>query len=98
MGAVHKFDLTSDVTHLVVGDSNTPKYKYVARERNDAKVVRPEWVEAVRETWVSGGDTDLALLEREYAFPTFAGLSISLTGFEDSKQQPMIYIQSTYSR
>ncbi|EER25147.1 BRCA1 C Terminus (BRCT) domain containing protein [Coccidioides posadasii C735 delta SOWgp] len=83
MGAVHMFDLTSDVTHLIVGETNTPKYKYVAKERSDVKVLRPEWIEAVRSSWLLGGDTDLHALEEEYKLPTFAGLSICLTGFED---------------
>ncbi|EEH15750.2 hypothetical protein PABG_05837 [Paracoccidioides brasiliensis Pb03] len=83
MGAVHKFDLTSDVTHLIVGDLNTPKYKYVAKERIDIKVLKPEWVEAVRSSWMLGGDPNLEELEEQYRYPTFAGLSICLTGFED---------------
>ncbi|KAL1955407.1 hypothetical protein VTO42DRAFT_8563 [Malbranchea cinnamomea] len=83
MGALHKFDLTSDVTHLIVGEINTPKYKYVARERSDVKVLRAEWVEAVREAWMLGGDVDLEALEEQYRYPTFAGLAICLTGFED---------------
>ncbi|KAF3483384.1 BRCT domain-containing protein [Arthroderma uncinatum] len=83
MGAIHKFDLTSDVTHLIVGDINTPKYKYVAKERNDVKVLRAEWVEAVRSSWILGGDTDIRTLEVEYQLPPFFGLSICITGFED---------------
>ncbi|KAL3254525.1 hypothetical protein ABHI18_008905 [Aspergillus niger] len=83
MGATHKFDLTSDVTHLLIGEVNTPKYKFVARERTDITVLRPEWVEAVRQSWMQGGDTDIRSLEKEYKFPTFAGLSICITGFED---------------
>ncbi|KAK2857284.1 hypothetical protein FQN49_004856, partial [Arthroderma sp. PD_2] len=83
MGAIHKFDLTSDVTHLIVGDINTPKYKYVAKERNDMKVLRAEWVEAVRSSWILGGDTDIQALEVEYRLPTFFGLSICITGFEN---------------
>ncbi|OAT13047.1 BRCT domain-containing protein [Blastomyces gilchristii SLH14081] len=83
MGAVHKFDLTSDVTHLIVGELNTPKYRYVAKERADIKVLKAEWVEAVRSSWVLGGDTNLQELEEQYRYPTFAGLSICLTGFDD---------------
>jgi hypothetical protein len=83
MGAEHNLDLTSDVTHLLVGDINTPKYKYVAKEREDVKVLTPDWVEAVRESWMQGGDTDVEALEQEYTLPTFAGLSICLTGFDD---------------
>ncbi|GLA94959.1 putative Hybrid PKS-NRPS biosynthetic cluster [Aspergillus tubingensis] len=83
MGATHKFDLTSDVTHLLIGEVNTPKYKFVARERTDITVLKPEWVEAVRQSWMQGGDTDIRALEEKYRFPTFAGLSICITGFED---------------
>lgn len=85
MGAVHKLDLTSDVTHLIVGNVDTPKYKYVAKERPDVKVVLAEWVDAVRDSWMQGGDTNVAALEEEYRVPTFFGLRICLTGFEDSK-------------
>ncbi|EGD97454.1 hypothetical protein TESG_04863 [Trichophyton tonsurans CBS 112818] len=84
MGAIHKFDLTSDVTHLIVGDINTPKYKYVAKKRTDVKVIRAEWVEAVRSSWIQGGNTDIHALEAEYKLPTFFGLSVCITGFEDS--------------
>ncbi|EFR04686.1 S-M checkpoint control protein rad4 [Nannizzia gypsea CBS 118893] len=84
MGAIHKFDLTSEVTHLIVGDINTPKYKYVAKMRTDVKVLRAEWVEAVRSSWIQGGDTDIHALETEYRLPTFFGLSICITGFEDT--------------
>ncbi|KAI9837313.1 MAG: hypothetical protein M1819_000387 [Sarea resinae] len=83
MGAVHKLDLTSDVTHLIVGDSNTPKYKYVAKERPDMKVLAPDWVEAVRQSWMQGDDTDVQALEDEYRLPTLAGLKICVTGFDN---------------
>lgn len=83
MGATHQFDLTSDVTHLIAGEINTPKYKFVARERPDVLVLKPEWIEAVRQSWMQGGDTDIRLLEEQYKFPTFAGLTICITGFED---------------
>jgi DNA replication regulator DPB11 len=83
MGADHKLDLTSDVTHLLVGDTDTPKYKYVAREREDVKVLRPEWIEAVREAYMADAGVDLNALETEYRLPTFAGLTICITGFDD---------------
>ncbi|KIW00044.1 hypothetical protein, variant 1 [Verruconis gallopava] len=85
MGAVHKFDLTSDVTHLIVGDVDTPKYKYVAKERPDVKVVLPSFIDAVKQVWMEGGDVDLPALEIEHRAPTFMGLKICLTGFEDPK-------------
>ncbi|KAL8795071.1 MAG: hypothetical protein Q9195_002368 [Heterodermia aff. obscurata] len=83
MGAVHKFDLTSDVTHLIVGDSDTPKYKFVAREREDVKCLLPSWIDAVRLSWMEGEEADVQALEREHALPIFAGLRICVTGFDD---------------
>jgi len=83
MGAVHKLDLTSDVTHLIVGDTDTPKYKFVAKERPDVKCVLPSWIEAVRMSWLEGGDTDVEGLEREHRLPTFTSLRLCVTGFDD---------------
>ena len=83
MGAVHKFDLTSDVTHLIVGDYDTPKYRFVAKEREDVKCLRPSWIEAVRVSWMEGGETDVEGLEKQHLLPTFAGLRICVTGFDD---------------
>lgn len=86
MGAVHKYDLTSDVTHLVVGDTDTPKYKFVAKERLDVKCVKPGWLGAVREVWMSAGDPDVKALEEEYKLPPFFNLKICVTGFLDGEQ------------
>ena len=83
MGAVHKFDLTSDVTHLIVGDTDTPKYKFVAKERPDVKCLRASFIEAVRTSWLEGGETNVEVLEEEHKLPTFSGLIICVTGFED---------------
>ena len=83
MGAEHKLDLTSDVTHLLVGDADTLKYKYVAREREDVKVLRPEWVDAVRSCWMDAKAIDPDALATEYRLPTFFGLKICITGFDD---------------
>lgn len=85
MGAVHKFDLTSDVTHLIVGDSDTPKYKFVAKERPDVKVLLPSWIEAVRASWLQGGSTDVGTLAQENKLPTYHGLRICVTGFDDCR-------------
>lgn len=83
MGAIHKLDLTSDVTHLIVGDPDTPKYKYVAKERPDVKCLLPDWIEAVRQSWLEGGETDVETLEGQYKVPTFFGLRVCVTGFVD---------------
>ncbi|OQU94298.1 twin BRCT domain-containing protein isoform 4 [Cladophialophora immunda] len=83
MGAEHKLDLTSDTTHLIVGSTDTLKYQYVAREREDIKVLRPEWIEAVRDHWIKDLPLDLDALTLQYRVPTLAGLKICITGFDD---------------
>lgn len=85
MGAAERSDLTSEVTHLLVGAFDSPKYKFVARERNDVTVLKPEWIEAVRQSWMQGEDTDVRVLEEEYKLPAFFGLTICITGFSDSE-------------
>ena len=84
MGATIKLDLTSDVTHLIVGNINSAKYRYVAKSREDVKVLAPQWLEALRADWMMGtDDVDVAALERRWKLPTFYGLKICLTGFDD---------------
>jgi len=83
MGAEHKLDLTSDTTHLIVGGTDTLKYKYVAKQREDIRVLRPEWVEAVRDLWIKDLPLDLDALAQEHRVPTLAGLKICITGFDD---------------
>ena len=96
MGAVHKLDLTSDVTHLIVGELDTPKYKFVAKEREDVKCLLPSWVEAVRLSWMEGGATDVEALEKEHRLPTLAGLKICVTGFDDCTSMAPRYTQVEY--
>ncbi|KAF1345814.1 twin BRCT domain-containing protein, partial [Delphinella strobiligena] len=83
MGAGHRLDLTTDVTHLIVGQVDTPKYKHVAKERPDIHVLRSEWIEAVRDAWRSGEDFDVAALVEQYRLPALYGLQICVTGFDD---------------
>ncbi|KAI4919962.1 hypothetical protein J4E90_002102 [Alternaria incomplexa] len=91
MGATIKLDLTSDVTHLIVGSTDSAKYRYVAKSREDVKVLSPEWLEALREVWMTGDDDlDMAALEKEYRMPTLAGLRICLTGFDNPDQRKTI--------
>lgn len=85
MGAKHVYDLTSDVTHLIVGEYDTPKYRYVAKERPDVLVIDTQWVDAVRDLWIADQKIDLDALEKLHTLPTFASLKISVTGFEDRK-------------
>lgn len=86
MGAVHRYDLTLDVTHLIVGDYNTPKYRYVARERSDVRPMTAKWIEAIRELWINDEEIDMKSLEREHILPTFHSLKFSMTGCDDRKK------------
>jgi DNA replication regulator DPB11 len=84
LGATIKLDLTSDVTHLIVGSIDSAKYRYVAKCREDVKVLSPAWLEAMREVWLEGhDDLDVAALEAEHRVSTFFGLKICLTGFDN---------------
>ncbi|ETI21238.1 hypothetical protein G647_07583 [Cladophialophora carrionii CBS 160.54] len=83
MGAEHKLDLTSDTSHLIVGSTDTLKYQYVAREREDIRVLVPDWIEAVRDHWINDLPLDLDALATKYRVPTLAGLKICITGFDD---------------
>lgn len=87
MGAVHKLDLTSDVTHLLVGNTATPKYRYVAKERPDISVLHPEFIEAVRQAWMTGEPFDVSALEKKHRVPCFWGLQISSTGVDDADER-----------
>ncbi|SMR47402.1 unnamed protein product [Zymoseptoria tritici ST99CH_3D1] len=83
MGAVHKLDLTSDVTHLIVGSITTPKYRYVAKERPDIRVLAPSFIDAIRHEWMKGGAVDVETLLDQHTLPPFSGLMICLTGWQD---------------
>nr|POF14074.1 s-m checkpoint control protein rad4 [Quercus suber] len=87
LGAVHKLDLTCDVTHLICGSTNTPKYQYTARERPDIAVLHPNWLEAVRQAWMTGDEVDVAGLAQQHKLPTFFELKACLTGFTDPKER-----------
>lgn len=103
LGGVHKYDLTPDCTHLIVGDYDTPKYRHVAKERPDVRAMAAGWVEAVRNLWVQDAEIDFASLEKEWQLRTFetgAGdptddgsepprrkLLCCMTGFEDPNER-----------
>ncbi|KAL0931474.1 brct domain-containing protein [Colletotrichum truncatum] len=66
LGGVHKYDLTPDVTHLIVGDYDTPKYRHVAKERTDIKAMDATWIDALGQLWMADADIDFPALEREH--------------------------------
>lgn len=87
MGAVSMLDLTADVTHLLVGETTTPKYRYTAKERPDIKPLLPSFISAVRERWLTGEDVDVAALEKAHACPPFLGRKVCITGFDTLEER-----------
>ncbi|KAK4198054.1 putative S-M checkpoint control protein rad4 [Triangularia verruculosa] len=71
LGGLHKYDLTPECTHLIVGNYDTPKYRHVAKERPDIKPMATAWVEAVRDLWVRDAEIDFAALEKQWQMRTF---------------------------
>ncbi|KAK4119624.1 hypothetical protein N657DRAFT_250610 [Parathielavia appendiculata] len=105
LGGQHKYDLTPDCTHLIVGDYDTPKYRHVAKERPDVRVMAAGWVEAVRNLWVEDADIDFLALEKEWQLRPFESggeqtldgsepqrrrLLCCMTGFEDPDERQRI--------
>lgn len=106
LGGQHKYDLTPDCTHLIVGEYDTPKYRHVAKERPDVRVMAPAWVEAVRDLWVQDAEIDFLALERQWQLRTFETgggeptpdgaepqrrrLLCCMTGFEDPDERQQI--------
>ncbi|TLD31040.1 hypothetical protein PspLS_02299 [Pyricularia sp. CBS 133598] len=96
LGGIHKYDLTPDVTHLIVGEYDTPKYRHVAKERPDIKPMAAGWIDAVCSLFTMAEPINFKALEREWRLKTFetdggngrgrGKLLICLTGFDDVHQ------------
>ncbi|KAK7756221.1 protein kinase activating protein dpb11 [Diatrype stigma] len=71
MGGTHKYDLTPDVTHLIVGDYDTPKYRHVAKERPDILPMAAGWIEDARNMWMADQEFEFAALEAKWKLKTF---------------------------
>ncbi|KAK6350137.1 hypothetical protein TWF696_006383 [Orbilia brochopaga] len=87
MGASWKQDLTSDATHLIVGDVNTVKYRYVAKQRPDVKPMKYSFIEAAHDAWVANDRIPVDQLEVRHAFPPFSGLRLCLTNINDEQER-----------
>ncbi|KAI0999518.1 hypothetical protein K3495_g8679 [Podosphaera aphanis] len=87
MGARHQLDLTRDVTHLIVGAVDTPKYKYVARNRQDIMPMTVEWIEAIRDLWIADQEIDVKAMEQKFLLPTFFSLKFSMTGCDEPAER-----------
>ncbi|KAI6361086.1 hypothetical protein MCOR25_006550 [Pyricularia grisea] len=100
LGGIHKYDLTPDVTHLIVGEYDTPKYRHVAKERPDIKPMAAGWIDAVCSLFTMAEPINFKALEREWRLKTFetdggngrgrGRLLICLTGFDDADERQSI--------
>jgi DNA replication regulator DPB11 len=73
-----------------VGRIDTAKYQYVAKERPDVKVLVPDWLEAVRDAWMEAEKVDVLALEQKHRTPTFWGLCICISGWQDLEERQAI--------
>lgn len=71
LGGTHKYDLTPDVTHLIVGEHNTQKYKHVAKSRPDIRPMAKGWVDAVRQLWIQDDPIDIPAIEKKWTLKSF---------------------------
>ncbi|KAF3928927.1 hypothetical protein AA313_de0205102 [Arthrobotrys entomopaga] len=90
LGATWKQDLTSDATHLIVGEVTTQKYRYVAKQRPDVKPMKISFIEKAHEAWVTNTEIPIYQLEVDHAFPPFAGLRICLTNINEEQERHII--------
>lgn len=99
MGGVHKYDLTPDATHLIVGNYDTPKYRHVARERPDIRAMDAAWVDTVSHRWKNVEPIDFAALEKEHELKAFeARGSIPQTPQKDPPtRQPLLICLTGFS-
>ncbi|CAB16889.1 BRCT domain protein Rad4 [Schizosaccharomyces pombe] len=79
LGAAYRSDFTKDVTHLIAGDFDTPKYKFAAKSRPDIKIMSSEWIPVLYESWVQGEDLDDGLLVDKHFLPTLFKCRVCLT-------------------
>lgn len=83
MGATCLGDLTTDVTHLVVNDPDSEKYRYAARHRSDMVFMRADWIAAMHGRWLEGhDDLSLADFERRFALPVFFCARVCVTNLD----------------
>jgi len=90
MGGLTRADLTVDVTHMIVGDYDTPKYRYVAKHREDVRPMTLEWIETLRKLWINDQAIDMKLLEQQHTLPPFTSLRFSMTGCDDPGERQEI--------
>ncbi|KAK9471905.1 uncharacterized protein V1510DRAFT_366929 [Dipodascopsis tothii] len=93
MGAIHRLDLMSDVTHMVVASIFTAKYTYAAAHRPEIVFVRPRFVSELYERWLAGDDVSPGA-EAEIAefgrLPVFDSLTVCFTNMHDRARRQQL--------
>lgn len=59
-------DLVFDVTHLIVGDYDTAKYRHVAKAQPHTRAMDAGWIEALTDLWRADSPIDFDALEKEW--------------------------------
>lgn len=54
-----------------MGEYDTAKYRHVAQERPDIRLMAVGWIEAVRRLWMAAAEIDFHELERRWTLRTF---------------------------
>ncbi|CAN6606771.1 hypothetical protein TRVA0_003S01970 [Trichomonascus vanleenenianus] len=91
LGGVFSQHLSEDVTHLVVGGRNTPKYQFAVRQRGDMVFLKPAFLPALFENWQKGDefrDIDSELAKGKLG--VFEGCSICFTNIEAGERRELI--------
>ncbi|KAK9454521.1 hypothetical protein V1511DRAFT_502213 [Dipodascopsis uninucleata] len=92
MGAIHRLDLMSDVTHMIAASVDTPKYRYVVSKRPDIIFLRPDFIPKLYRKWIEGEDFEIHAEIRDYGLlPVFNSLRICLSNIP-------VDIRQKYSR
>ncbi|KAH7361494.1 BRCA1 C terminus domain-containing protein [Plectosphaerella cucumerina] len=102
LGGIHTYDLIVDVTHLIVGNYDTIKYRHVARERHDIKVMDGVWIDALTDLWTRDAPIDLPAVEAQWRLLPLetngpapgdedrGRLACSISGFHDLEERQNI--------
>lgn len=82
MGGQHRTDLMSDVTFLIVGSRDTPKYEFAVKHRADMTFLRPSFILELGERWKSGEDFDITEEIERGKLQVFENLIVSCTNIQ----------------
>ncbi|KAI9446925.1 hypothetical protein F5148DRAFT_1253136 [Russula earlei] len=88
MGASTTAAFTDFVTHLIAEEHGGAKY-WCAVERK-IPILKPSWVLDTFEIWQRGDDFDFDAKVEEHRLPTFSGIVLCLSGFEELDRRTAI--------